>query len=585
MPGVIGGNLTGEELSTAIELLESEEWYVTERFETAETGLALVHHGEKDSGGHATWEGDGASGVLYGTVSNRSRLGLSLSEVFEGLLDRPTVLLPKLSGPFLLAVASTDGDLLVATDKLSARPCYHAETPEGVVFSSELKAIVPSLERRTVDPRTVSDILSFKMVFGEKTLLEEVRALSPATVLRWHDGELSTARYWSPTFARHAEEGYVDSVVDAYRESMHDVASTVEGRVGLWLSGGLDSRTMAAVLREEHGPFRTFTYDSNPPNASNLDPARRVAETLGVDNDRVVESADDIVQGYERSVRICDGMAPAQSLIAPGFVFDDLHGEVDVMFEAAPQGELFGEHVWARHLDASSAVDAFAASLAYDRVPAERVRTVLTGDVDPDRSIRAAVAESDKTSVANRTMDVWLRNVPPNHFRGQKRVRSQTGTRTPFTDGTLLDAVAGMPHDRFRRDTLPFTGGRIPRSMSALKREVTLHLDSGIEDVPYERTGLAPSRPLPLHDAAYVAKQLRWHLLTGRPRQLSDWVREHDAARNQTERWLTAARDRSLFDGDAIETLREEHFSGEANHFGLLSSIVDVEVWLEQTLD
>ncbi len=163
------------------------------------------------------------------------------------------------------------------------------------------------------------------------------------------------------------------------------------------------------------------------------------------------------------------------------------------------------------------------------------------------------VAESSKSSVRNRVLDAWFRNFPRNsHFRGNEAVRSQVGMRVPFADGAFLDAVAGMDHRRLRRGTVPLTGGRIPRSMSPLKREAVCRLGAGLDRIPYERTGLAPKRPLALHDAGYVGKQLRWQV-AGRPSRWNDWYREVPRVRRTVNRWLDSARDRPLFDGDFVE--------------------------------
>ncbi|MFC4549856.1 MULTISPECIES: asparagine synthase-related protein [Halorussus] len=586
MVGIAGGTTTGDALASMAEDLDDEEWYETERFERGDAGLALVHHGEKDPGGHATWEGKAGAGVLYGAVSNHDRLGLSVADIFERVLDRPTVVLPKLSGPFLLAAVDRDGELLVASDKVGTRECYYAETPDGLAVSSDLGAVLARLDDFEVDARTASDLLSFGFAFGDKTLAEEVTALSPASMLRYRDGDLSVNRYWEPTFARLPEEGYVDRTVETYRQAVSDVSDTVDGKLGLWLSGGLDSRTMAAVLREEYGPFRTFTYDSNPPDESNLEPARQVADALGVDNDLVLETPDGFERDYRRSVRATDGMVPHQNLVAPAFVFDDLHSKVDVMMEAAPQGEFLGEEIWTSHLDAPSATKAFLSTLEFRRQSPATVRSLLADDVDPDRSVRAAVSESTKSSVPGRIMDTWFRNFPKNsHFRGNKPVRSQVGMRVPFADGDFLDQSASMPFERFRRGTVPFSGGRIPRSMSPLKREVLMKLDHDLDDIRYERTGMAPSRPLPLQDAGYVAKQLRWQFLTGRPARWSEWSRRNGDVRDTVNRWLDSAADRDLFDGDAVEEIQRAHFSGEDNEWGAISGVLNLEVWMQEALD
>jgi asparagine synthase (glutamine-hydrolysing) len=523
-------------------------------------------------------------------------------------------MLPELSGPFLLAAADRDGNLLVANDKLGTRECYVAETDDGVAFGSDLSAVAGRMEAPEIDARTAADLLSFGFALGDKSLVAGVEALPAASVLRVRPdgvranevrsgrGGPSADRYWEPDFSRLPVEGYVERALSTYRRAVSDASSSVSGRPGLWLSGGFDSRTMAGVLREGHESFRTFTYDSNPPDESNLGPARRVAETLRADHDLVLETHDCFVESYAQSVRACDGMVPHQNLVAPSFVFGDLHDKVDAMMEAAPQGEFFGEEIWTSHLDAPTATDAFRSMLSFRREPAEEVRALLAGPgssgrgtrsrsagtaaVDPDRSIREMVAESSKSSVPNRIMDVWFRNFPKNgHFRDNEVVRSQVGMRVPFADGEFLDTVAGIPRRRFRRGTVPFTGGRIPRSMSPLKREIVRRLDAGLDEIPYERTGFAPKRPLALHDAGYVGKQLRWQLLTG-ARPVERLVPRRLGGTPDGERVARLGEGpRALFDGDVVERLRRQHLAGEADDWGLLSGILNLEVWMGQTVD
>jgi len=97
--------------------------------------------------------------------------------------------------------------------------------------------------------------------------------------------------------------------------------------------------------------------------------------------------------------------------------------------------------------------------------------------------------------------------------------------------------------------------------------------------------GVAPARPLPLHDAGYYAKQLRWKLISGRPEGWARWYRDYSSARDAVDGWLDAARDRGLFDADVVEGIRSDHLGGEADYWGAIEGIIDVEVWMQQALD
>nr|WP_276282282.1 hypothetical protein [Halorussus sp. DT72] len=237
MVGIAASTAGQDSLDAMVRSLDAEEWYRVELLSAGETGrasdvgLALVHHGEKDPGGHATWEG-ATVGVLHGAISNRADLGLSHAEVFRRVLDRPTVTLPRLSGPFLLAAADRDGTLVVASDKLGTRECYLAETPDGVVAASDLSAVAERLDDPEIDARTAADLLSFGFALGDETLVSGVEAFSPASFLRVSEGDSapSVRRYREPSFSRLPEEGYVERTLSAYRRASSARSSDRSGR-------------------------------------------------------------------------------------------------------------------------------------------------------------------------------------------------------------------------------------------------------------------------------------------------------------------------------------------------------------------
>lgn len=578
----VSGTTTAGTVDAMVEAAHRESWYEREQYEDGDHELSLVHHGERDPTGRTVWRGDGAVGVVHGVVSNQSTLGLSDEALFERLLDRPTDILPQLSGPFL--VAAQDGErTVVATDKLATRPCYYAETDDGVRFSSALSSVLTQVETAELNEQAISDMLSFGCVLGEKTLVEGIESLPPATMLQYEDGETTVQSYWQPSFGRQSADGYVDETARRFRQTLSNVADSLDGEVGLWLSGGLDSRTMATVLRDEHGPFQTFTYDHNPPDGSNLEPARATADHLGVENEFVEIRPGKFEERIEEGVKITDGMSSWVYFINPEFILNGLNDRVDIVFEGAPQGELFGEHVWYDHLDRSaSATGALTRMLHNHRASAETVTSLLDADVDPDRSIRREAAKSDVGDATHRTMDVWFRNFCSNsHFRSKRLTRSQVGTRIPFADGEFIDHLAKMPHDRFRRDTVPLSGGVVPRSMSPLKRELVGALDPTLAEIPYERTGLAPSKPLVAHDAAYVSKKLREQVQPV-PEPWMDWARGDSPVNSAMNGWLDSACDREIFNSSTIRQLQHELESDGVNHLRVLAAVASLEIWMDE---
>lgn len=254
MPGVTGGTVSSRSLGEMFDAMDYEEWYETAELSAGDCRIGFVHHGERDSNGWTTWRDGKRVGVLHGVISNRAELGLSTAKIFERVLSNPDHTLPELSGPFLLVVAD-ETSTIIATDKIGTRPCYYS-TVHGFLFGSELKSLVTQLQDPRVDERAVSDMLHMGYVFGRKTLVSDIRSLRPASYLRHEASNVEMSRYWTPDFGVAPQQEYVEEAVRRYRRVVSNVADTIDGRAGVWLSGGLDSRTLAAALRTKSVQFR-----------------------------------------------------------------------------------------------------------------------------------------------------------------------------------------------------------------------------------------------------------------------------------------------------------------------------------------
>jgi asparagine synthase (glutamine-hydrolysing) len=161
----------------------------------------------------------------------------------------------RLLGDFAFAV--WDGprrQLFCARDHFGVKPFYYATPDGGLAFSNTLDCLLahPGVSGRLND-LAVADFLVFGLNQDlGKTTFADVRRLPPAHTLTWADGELRLRRYWSlPADGclryRRAEE-YVEHFRALLRQAVADRLRT--RRVGVYMSGGLDSTALAATARE-----------------------------------------------------------------------------------------------------------------------------------------------------------------------------------------------------------------------------------------------------------------------------------------------------------------------------------------------
>jgi len=217
--------------------------------------------------------------------------------LFEEHRDDPAKMLVKLNGFFALAVHDRRSDrLLLARDRLGVKPLYYAWTARGLVFGSELKALLAEGGlKREVDPTALLDFLALRYVPAPKTIWRGARKLPAGHYLwvgRGAAGRAAEPRPWwdLPEFAtrrdppeRLAEELW-STLLDAVRlRLISDVP------LGAFLSGGVDSSAVVAAMAElargssgGGGSVTAVTIGFQDWEHSEVDHARVVAKHLGV---------------------------------------------------------------------------------------------------------------------------------------------------------------------------------------------------------------------------------------------------------------------------------------------------------------
>jgi asparagine synthase (glutamine-hydrolysing) len=209
--------------------------------------------------------------------------------------ERGEALVEQLSGMFGFAI--WDGArrrLLLARDRLGIKPLYYAATPRGLVFASELKAVLCHGDvRRRISPAALSHYLSFGTTPSDQSIIDGVRKLPPGCLLSYGAGEAALRRYWSlPSVER------VTSAADAEREVRQLVRDAVRSHlvsdvpVGAFLSGGVDSATVVGTMVELGARPKTFSIGFEETEFNELAYARQVARRFATDHHELVVRPD-----------------------------------------------------------------------------------------------------------------------------------------------------------------------------------------------------------------------------------------------------------------------------------------------------
>ena len=238
------------------------------------------------------------NGEIYNHMDLRQEL-IAKGHVFTSRSDSEAALhayeewgpefINRLSGMFCFAVADLRRRrIMLGRDRLGIKPLYYHHDGKRLIFANEIKALLPwsGLERR-VDLTALYQYLGYEFVPAERTLFAGVNKLRQGhyALFDMQTGGLTKHQYWnlvfSPRFKRPEEA--IEELRSRLRESVRRrLMSDVP--LGVFLSGGLDSTTVVALMRELGvETIRSFSIAYPDPTFSELEYANAMAEHYGTE--------------------------------------------------------------------------------------------------------------------------------------------------------------------------------------------------------------------------------------------------------------------------------------------------------------
>jgi asparagine synthase (glutamine-hydrolysing) len=197
----------------------------------------------------------------------------------------------KLRGMFAFALYDArDRSLLLARDRAGIKPLYFGRLAGGIAFASEQKALLtlPMMPRR-VNPTAIHDYLGAGYATAPATCWADIDVLEPGCWLKIEPSRESSGRYWKWMPRERAGISIEDATerVDAtLRESLrYHMISDVP--VGAFLSGGLDSSLMTALLSGAQSRPKTYSVGFGDPQFDETPYAREVAEKFHTEHHEI----------------------------------------------------------------------------------------------------------------------------------------------------------------------------------------------------------------------------------------------------------------------------------------------------------
>lgn len=225
--------------------------------------------------------------------------------------------LHRFRGMFAIALwDAKERELWLVRDRIGIKPLYYSIHHGRITFASEIKALLQDPEqKRAVNEEAFYHYLSFLTTPGPQTLFDGIKKLPGGTWLRIKEnGDIREQRYWdvwdhTEPLTDVSEDEIAERVLEELREAVQ-LRKVSDVPVGVFLSGGIDSSTNAALFSEgEGGPVKTFSigYQGEYQSYQNeLHYARQMADEVGAQYHERQLTIDDLLNFLPEMIALQD---------------------------------------------------------------------------------------------------------------------------------------------------------------------------------------------------------------------------------------------------------------------------------------
>jgi asparagine synthase (glutamine-hydrolysing) len=180
---------------------------------------------------------------------------------------------PRLRGMFAFALWDAARQrLLLVRDPMGIKPLYYFHSDRTFLFASEVRTLLGTgLVPRKIDPHGVFTFLAFGSVYEPQTIVEGISAVPAGHVISLENGSLQSREYWGPlqdcnrdstAQGGHDRDQNSDGIIRSLPALLRDAVLShlvSDVPVGVFLSGGIDSSSLVAVMSQAGVRATTFS--------------------------------------------------------------------------------------------------------------------------------------------------------------------------------------------------------------------------------------------------------------------------------------------------------------------------------------
>jgi asparagine synthase (glutamine-hydrolysing) len=497
-----------------------------------------------------------------------------------------------LRGMFAFAIWDARNErLFLARDRFGEKPLYLYEDGCGLYFASEIKALlrIPGV-RASVNLHAVWDYLAYRYVPGPKTLFSGIRKLMPGTVAVWERGKIKEQRYWSAPdrSLRPLQQPQPDAVENflSHLDEAVKLQMVSDVPFGAFLSGGLDSSTVVALMSRHNSKVKTFSVGFGEDGYSELGYAAEVAQHFGAEHHEIVVTDRDLMDRLPKLVSFRDAPVAEPSDIPIYMLACEAARSVKMVLTGEGSDEILGgypKHMVERFAQGYQVLPGYvrhrligplAHALPYDF---RRIKTAVTNlNIEDwrERYVRwfgaLSRSERDRLSVL-RLNGTPVGDAPPFDADPQS---------SPLRRILYFDQTSWLPDNLLERGDRMTMAASIEARVPFLDHELAAFASSlpdhyrvrGMRSKWILREAgrqLLPERILTRPKVGFRVPVNRW--FRG---EMREYLLDHLQGRSS----MTSV----YYDSQALDHVLVEHLNGRQNHEKLLWALLNLEIWHRQ---
>ena len=505
-------------MATSIKHLESD---LIDKWGDGYLDVARVHHGVVNTGRQPIFNEDGSlmivmDGEVYDYNDVKQKLALKGYRFRYDDNDAEFCLhlyeemgkdaFRELNGSFLILIYDlAQKKIIIVNDRFASRPLYYYICNQFLIFSTEVKAIIQCDQvPKILDRRSVLEFFTFRRILGTKTYYQNIQAMPPATILCFQGHKWTLNRYWKINFQegrRKPQKYYVDILVDTLIQAVKR-RTRDNYQYGIFLSGGLDSRTVLAAVPSDRS-ITAFTMGDWENRELNI--ARAIAAAKGIEHYFLKRWPDYCADLAFKVSELSEGMWHFDTGTPIGLIDEIRSRGVDILLHGygldfkfqglyLPEREInvLNKKVRLPLLASISNKDELLAKDILNKLKYVSDKRIINRLFNknflnnlkswPIKSVRIILGEADNyTKNPYNKWDYFISHFCSKHYTYifELEIRNYIEERTIIFDNDLLAAYLEIPPDlRF--------GGKIYRK--ALSK-----IDPKIAAIPNANTGLSPN--------------------------------------------------------------------------------------------